>query len=258
VSAPPTARRIEWRVATVVEVMAETSSTRTLLLDVPGWPGHFAGQHVDVRLTAEDGYQAQRSYSIASAPHDVQLALTVERLEDGEVSSYLCGDLRGGDQFELRGPIGGYFVWDLSDGGPLLLVAGGSGIVPLMAMLRHRARALPDAAARRGIPARLLYSSGRWNGVIYREDLAKLAASDDTLEVTHTITREPPPGWTGFRRRIDRTMLTEIAWPPTDRPRIFVCGPTPLVELVASALTELGHDRELVKTERFGPTGGTG
>jgi ferredoxin-NADP reductase len=257
VSAPATARRIEWRVATVGEVVEETSSARTLLLDVPGWPGHLAGQHVDVRLTAEDGYQAQRSYSIASAPDDARLALTVERLEDGEVSSYLCGELRVGDELEVRGPIGGYFVWDASVGGPLLLVAGGSGIVPLMAMLRHRATALPNVDARRGILARLLYSSGRWNDVIYREELARLAASDATLEVTHTITREPPPGWSGFRRRIDRTMLAEIGWPPADRPRIFVCGPTPLVESVAGALVELGHDHALVKTERFGPTGGT-
>jgi ferredoxin-NADP reductase len=258
VSAPATAHRIQWQLATVVEVVAETSRTRTLLLDVPDWPGHLAGHHVDVRLTAEDGYQAQRSYSIASAPDDAQLALTVERLEDGEVSSYLCGELRAGDQFELRGPIGGYFVWDVGLGGPLMLVAGGSGIVPLMAMLRHRVRALPEVDDRRRIPARLLYSSGRWDEVIYRDELARLAASDTALDVTHTITREAPPGWAGFRRRIDRTMLAEIVWPPGDRPHIFVCGSTPLVESVASALVELGHDRALVKTERFGPTGGTG
>jgi ferredoxin-NADP reductase len=174
------------------------------------------------------------------------------------VSSYLCGELRAGDQFELRGPIGGYFVWDVSVGGPLLLVAGGSGIVPLMAMLRHRAAVLSDADASSRIPARLLYSSGRWDEVIYRHELATFATADSALEVTHTITRVPPPGWTGFRRRIDRAMLAEIAWPPTERPHIFVCGPTPLVELVAGALVELGHDRALVKTERFGPTGGTG
>ena len=257
-SASATARRIEWRLATVAEVIAETPSTRTLVLDVPGWPGHLAGQHVDVRLTAEDGYQAERSYSIASAPEDPRVALTVERLEDGEVSSYLCGELRAGDQFELRGPIGGYFVWDVSVGGPLLLVAGGSGIVPLMAMLRHRAAILPDAGVRGGIPARLLYSSGRWDEVIYRDELATFATGDSTLEITHTITRAPPPGWTGFRRRIDRAMLAEIAWPPAERPHIFVCGPTPLVESVAGALVERGHDRALVKTERFGPTGGTG
>jgi ferredoxin-NADP reductase len=160
--------RIEWRVATVVSVLEETQSVRTLLLDVPGWPGHLAGHHVDVRLTADDGYQAQRSYSIASPPEDATLALTVERLEDGEVSSYLCGELREGDRFELRGPIGGYFVWDMSDGGPLMLIGGGSGVVPLMAMLRHRAMALPQPAS---VPTRLLYSSRRWDEVIYRREL---------------------------------------------------------------------------------------
>src|SRR5207249_10050675 len=175
--------------------------------------GHRAGQHVDVRLTAEDGYQAERSYSIASPPppEESRLALTVERLEDGEVSSYLCGELRVGDQFELRGPIGGYFVWDVKVGGPLLLVAGGSGIVPLMAMLRHRAAALPDLAARHAVSARLLYSSRKWDDIIYRDELATLAAHDAALEVTHTITREPPPGWTGLRRRIDKMMLAEFA-----------------------------------------------
>jgi ferredoxin-NADP reductase len=255
VTSPQTAPRIAWRLATVVEVVQETSTTRTLVLDVPGWPGHLAGQHVDVRLTAEDGYQTERSYSIASAPEDVRLKLTVERLHDGEVSSYLCGELRVGDQFELRGPIGGYFVWDVSVGGLLLLVAGGSGIVPLMAMLRHRAAAL--AGRDLALPSRLLYSSRRWDEVIYRVELAKLVASDATLQVIHTITREPPPAWTGFRRRIDRAMLAKVAWPPAERPRIFVCGPTPLVESVATAFVELGHDHALVKTERFGPTGGT-
>jgi ferredoxin-NADP reductase len=257
VTSPPTPRRIEWRLATVVEVIQETSTARTLLLDVPGWPGHLAGQHVDVRLTAEDGYQTERSYSIASPPEDARLALTIERLEDGEVSTYLCGELRAGDQFELRGPIGGYFVWDVNVGGPLLLVAGGSGIVPLMAMLRHRAVALPRTDARRALPARLLYSSRRWDDVIYRDQLATMTASDPMFGVTHTITREPPTAWTGFRRRIDRAMLTEVAWPPAEGPRIFVCGPTPLVESAATDLVELGHDRALVKTERFGPTGAT-
>jgi ferredoxin-NADP reductase len=255
VTASATARRIEWRLATVAKIVAETSTARTLLLDVPGWPGHLAGQHVDVRLTAEDGYQAQRSYSIASPPENPRLALTIERLEEGEVSSHLCGTVREGDKFELRGPIGGYFVWDVSVGGPLLLVAGGSGIVPLMAMLRHRAEALPDAEARHAVPARLLYSSRRWDDVIYRDELATMAAEDPALQVTHTITRQPPSGWTGFRRRIDRAMLTEVAWPPAERPRIFVCGPTPLVESAASELVALGHDPTLVKTERFGPTG---
>jgi ferredoxin-NADP reductase len=246
-----------WRLATVVDVVTETPRTRTLVLDAPGWPGHRAGQHVDVRLTAEDGYQAQRSYSIASAPQDARIALTVDRLEDGEVSPYLTGVLRKGDRLELRGPIGGYFVWDVALGGPLLLVAGGSGIVPLMAMLRHRAAALETADRLRNVPARLLYSSRRWDDVIYRGELARLAWDDETLEVALTFTREPPPEWAGFRRRIDRMMLAETAWPPSERPHVFVCGPTPLVEVAATALVELGHDPALVKTERFGPTGGS-
>jgi len=252
------APRIVWRSAKVIDVVQETPETRTLILDVPGWPGHRAGQHVDVRLTAEDGYQAERSYSIASPPEDSQLALTVERLDDGEVSPYLSDELRSGDKLELRGPIGGYFVWDVATGGPLLLVAGGSGIVPLMAMLRHRDRTLAtaDAGARHRLPARLLYSSRRWNDVIYREELARLSQKDTTLEVNHTLTREQPDGWTGFKRRIDRAMLEAVAWPASEQPRVFICGPTPLVEAVAQALVELGHQPALVKTERFGPTGG--
>jgi ferredoxin-NADP reductase len=251
--------RIVWRVATVMEVVSETARARTLFLDVPGWPGHRAGQHVDVRLTAEDGYQTERSYSIASPPEDSRLALTIERLEDGEVSPYLVDELREGDQVEIRGPIGGYFVWDISSGGPLLLVAGGSGIVPLMAMLRHRDAALAKSGieARHRVPARLLYSSRRWDEVIYRDELAGLAKKDDTLEVAHTLTRGAPDDWKGFTRRIDRMMLAEIAWPATERPQIFVCGPTPLVESAAASLVELGHQPALVKTERFGPTGGT-
>ena len=249
-TAAPTIGRLDWRVATIAEIVAETSTARTLLLDVPGWPGHRAGQHVDVRLTAEDGYQAERSYSIASAPEDQRLALTIERLEDGEVSGHLCGEVRPGDVFELRGPIGGYFVWTVKEGGPLFLVAGGSGVVPLMAMLRHR------AAANSRVPARLLYSSRRWADVIYREELAEMSAADPTLQVTHAITREPPANWTGYRRRIDRAMLAEVGWPPAERPRMFVCGPTPLVESAANELVALGHDPSLVKTERFGPTGG--
>jgi ferredoxin-NADP reductase len=254
--APP---KIVWRAATVIDVVPETRETRTLVLDVPDWPGHRAGQHVDVRLTSEDGYQAERSYSIASPPEDQNLALTIERLDDGEVSPYLSDELGTGDKLELRGPIGGYFVWDVATGGPLLLVGGGSGIVPLMAMVRHRFAALAeaDAATRRRLRARLLYSSRRWEDVIYRDELARLTAGDDTLEVIHTITREPPKSWTGFRRRIDRAMLEELSWPASEQPRIFVCGPTPLVESVAASLVELGHSPALVKTERFGPTGGS-
>jgi ferredoxin-NADP reductase len=250
---------ITWRLASVASVVTETPRVRTLALDVPGWPGHRAGQHVDVRLTAEDGYQAQRSYSIASAPQDDRVAITVERLDDGEVSPYLTDVLRVGDRLELRGPIGGYFVWDVALGGPLLLVAGGSGIVPLMAMLRHRAAAFAgaDVRARHNVPVRLLYSSRRWEDVIYRGELARLTQDDETLEVAFTFTREVPREWTGFRRRIDRMMLAEVAWPPAERPHVFVCGPTPLVESTASALVALGHEPARVKTERFGPTGGS-
>ena len=255
----PSPTRIAWRLCTVVEVIPETSRTRTVVLDVPDWPGHRAGQHVDVRLTADDGYQTERSYSIASPPEDRHLSLTVERLEEGEVSPYLTEELRAGDQLEIRGPIGGYFVWDVGIGGPLLLVGGGSGIVPLMAMLRHRDATLSarNSTARHQIPARLLYSSRRWDDIIYRDELTRLAEKDKTLEVVHTLTREQPQGWTGFQRRIDRMMLAEVAWPATEKPRIFVCGPTPLVESVAATLVDLGHPPSLVKTERFGPTGGT-
>ena len=250
--------RITWRLATVLDVVPETPRTRTLVLDVPGWPGHRAGQHVDVRLTAEDGYQAERSYSIASAPEASQLMLTVEQLKDGEVSGYLSEELRAGDKLELRGPIGGYFVWDISLGGPLFLVAGGSGIVPLMAMLRHRNAVVGTAEAERHrLPVRLLYSSRAWDEVIYRDELARLAETDPALEVRHTLTREQPQGWTGFKRRIDRMMLEEVAWPPGETPQIFVCGPTPLVESAAQALVELGHQPSRIKTERFGPTGGS-
>jgi len=254
-----TPQRIVWRLATVVNVVPETPRTRTIVFDVPEWPGHRAGQHVDVRLTSEDGYQAERSYSIASPPEDSRLSLTVEKLEDGEVSPYLSDDLRAGDQIELRGPIGGYFVWDVSLPGPLLLVAGGSGIVPLMAMLRHRDVALERAGAlaRHQVPTRLLYSSRKWDEVIYRDELARLAEKDPTVEVTHTLTREQSPEWTGFRRRIDRAMLEQVAWPASEHPRVFVCGPTPLVESVAGTLVELGHEPARVKTERFGPTGGS-
>jgi ferredoxin-NADP reductase len=247
--------RIAWRVATVRAVKDETAHTRTIFLDVAGWPGHVAGQHVDVRLTADDGYQAQRSYSIASPPEEKLIALTVEQLHDGEVSSYLCGELRQGDEIELRGPIGGYFVWNVNDGGPLLLVAGGSGIVPLMSMLRHRALALSDVPARQAVPARLLYSSRSFSEVIYMGELAGMAANDASLRVVHTITREAPADWTGHRRRIDRAMLDEVAWPSSAHPHVFVCGPTAMVEAASSALVASGHAPERIRTERFGPTG---
>ena len=231
------------------ELVDETPRVRSIALDVPDWPGHRAGQHVDVRLTAEDGYQAQRSYSIASAPEDGSLVLTVERLDDGEVSPYLVGELRPGDELELRGPIGGYFVWEEALGGPLLLVAGGSGVVPFRAMLRHH------AAARSGVPARLLYSARTLGDVIYRQELEELGRAGGA-DVRLTLTREQPEGWTGLRGRIDRGLLEEVAWPPAERPLVYVCGPTAFVEVVAAGLVELGHDPSLIRTERFGGTGG--
>jgi ferredoxin-NADP reductase len=243
-------RRLSWRIGEVVEVVAETPRTKSLVLEVPGWEGHKAGQHVDVRLTAPDGYQAQRSYSIASAPEDERLVLTVDRLEDGEVSPYLTEVLMAGDKLEFRGPIGGYFTWEAKDGGPLLLVGGGSGVVPLMAMVRHR------AAVGSGVPARLLYSSRSYKEIIYREELEKLAARDGSLEVIHTLTRSTPEGWSGYDRRVDAEMLAEVAWPPDESPLAFVCGPTPHVEAVGAALVGLGHGPARVKTERFGATGG--
>ncbi len=243
--------RLAWQLGRVVDIVDQTPRAKSLLLDVPGWAGHIAGQHVDIRLTAEDGYQAQRSYSLASPPENPHIVLTLERLDDGEVSPYLTDALQQGDQLELRGPIGGYFTWRAADGGPLLLIAGGSGIVPLMAMLRHR------AAQHSTVPTRLLYSSCAFEEIIYRQELAQLVAADPTLMVRHTLTRRQPPQWSGYRRRIDRAMLAEVAWPPSEQPQAFVCGPTALVETVASALVELGHAAQRVKTERFGPSGGT-
>ena len=245
-----TVRRLTWQIGEVVETSPQTPRTKSLFLEVPEWRRHRAGQHVDVRLTAEDGYQAQRSYSIASAPENGRVELVVERLDDGEVSPYLADELRDGDGLELRGPIGGWFAWDAEEGGPLLLVAGGSGIAPLMAMVRHRKAAGNDT------PVRLLYSSRSYVEIIFRQELETLAADDDTLEVIHTLTRSRPEGWRGHDRRIDEEMLREVAYPPEDRPLAFVCGPTPLVETVATALVHLGHDPARVKTERFGPTGG--
>jgi ferredoxin-NADP reductase len=241
--------RLSWRLGRVAEVRLETPRVASLLLDVPGWEGHLPGQHVDVRLTAEDGYQAERSYSIASAPDGGRVELAVERIDDGEVSPYLAGEVRAGDQFELRGPIGGYFVWQPGLGGPLLLVAGGSGVVPLMAMLRHR------SATGSSTPARLLYSSRSLEDVIYRRELERLVAAGHGVAVTHTLTRAQPPGWEGYDRRIDAAMLKEVGWPPGERPLVYVCGPTRLVEAVADDLVALGHDPDLVRTERFGPTG---
>jgi ferredoxin-NADP reductase len=242
--------RLTWQLGEVVATQVETARAKSITLAVPNWMGHRAGQHVDVRLTAEDGYQAERSYSIASPPEeDQRVTLTVERLDDGEVSPYLVDELRIGDKLELRGPIGGYFVWEAHMGGPLLLVAGGSGIVPLMAMIRHR------AAAGSTIPTRLLYSSRSSEDVIYRDELDRLERHSTLLGVVHTLTRVQPPGWTGYHRRIDTEMLREVAWPPDQRPLMFICGPTPFVETAAASLVTLGYEPGRIKTERFGPTG---
>ena len=224
----------------------ETPRVRTLELDVPDWPGHVAGQHVDVRLTAEDGYQAERSYSIASAP-DEPLAVTVERLEDGEVSPYLVDEAREGDAFEVRGPIGGYFVWEPDDPAPVLLIAGGSGVVPLMSMARDRAREGSST------PMRLLFSSRTLEDVIYRQELEALAGNG--FEVVHTLTREQPPGWSGYSRRIDDDLLRDVAWPAEDEPKVFVCGSTRFVDAGADGLVRLGYDPRWIRTERFGATG---
>ena len=241
--------RLTWQTATVGAVTDETSSVRTLSLDVPGWAGHRAGQHLDIRLTGDDGYQAERSYSIASAPEDSRLTLTVERIDDGEVSPYLAGELRHGDQLELRGPIGGHFTWRVEDGGPLLLVAGGSGLVPLMAMLRHR------AARQATIDTRLLASSRSLEDLLYRDELMKLVGSEG-LTIEFTLTRARPPGWSGYDRRVDAEMLTVIGPRVSERPRIFVCGPTAFVESVADALVGIGHRPGAIHAERFGPSGG--
>ena len=235
--------RLTWLAATVAATNEETPRVHTLTLDVAGWGGHRAGQHLDVRLTAEDGYQAERSYSIASAPGD-PLAITVERLEDGEVSPYLVDDVADGDVFEVRGPIGGYFVWDGDEPEPVLLVAGGSGVVPLMAMARHRAQVGSTA------PMRLLYSSRTWDDVIYRDELETLG-----IEVVHTLTRQQPPGWSGYSRRIDDELLREVAFPAADGPRVYVCGSTRFVDAAADGLVRLGYDPRSIRTERFGATG---
>ena len=241
--------RLTWRLGTVLELVDETPRARSIVLEVPEWPGHRAGQHVDVRLTAEDGYQAQRSYSIASAPEDDELVLTVERLEDGEVSSYLVDELRPGDSLELRGPVGGFFVWEAALGGPLLLVAGGSGVAPFRSIVRHHIAVDSD------VPLRLLYSARTLDDVLYRDELDRLAASHD-VDIRLTLTREWPDEWSGYRGRVDGALLAEVAWPTDARPLAYVCGPTAFVETAASALVDLGHDPGRIRTERFGPTGG--
>jgi ferredoxin-NADP reductase len=238
-----------WQTAEVLDIVTETPRVKTLLLKLPDFTKYLPGQHVDVRLTADDGYQAQRSYSIASAPEEKHVALTVERIQDGEVSPYFTDEVRAGDKFEMRGPIGRYFVWTVKLDGPLLLIGGGSGVVPLMAMLRHR------AAHASSIPAELLYSSRTQSDIIYRDELDRLVARNDGLAVTHTLTREKPAGWTGRVGRIDSAMLAEAGLTADQKPKIFICGPTGFVEAAANALLAFGHDRALIKTERFGPTG---
>jgi ferredoxin-NADP reductase len=238
--------RLTWQVAGVTSVTRETDSVVTIELDPPHWLGHRAGQHLDVRLTADDGYTAERSYSIASAPGE-PVAITVERLEGGEVSPYLTEDLRPGDELELRGPIGGYFVWEPGDGGPLMLMAGGSGVVPLRSILRHRRRSGSD------VPARLLYSARTLPDVIYRGELDE---DHDGAQVIYTLTRSQPPGWTGHTGRIDQALLAQAAWAVEANPLAFICGPTSFVETAAAGLVGLGYPPERVKTERFGATGG--
>jgi len=242
--------RLSWRVADVVDVVEETSTARSLILDVPDWPGHRPGQHVDLRLTAEDGYSAQRSYSISSAPDGGRVELTVQRVEDGEVSPYLVDVVEPGDRFEVRGPVGGYFVWDPDDPAPVLLVAGGSGVVPLMAMIRTRAA--------RGSPApfRLIYSSRTPGTAVYRQELRVRAESNPGLEVAFAFTRVPSTATDAGRRRVGTDRLRESGWPPDLGPTCFVCGPTGFVESISRLLVDAGHDPARVLTERFGPTGG--
>jgi ferredoxin-NADP reductase len=242
---------LSWQIATVTRIHVETERAKSFTLALPDWTAHRAGQHYDIRLTAEDGYQAQRSYSIASEPErGREVDLTVERIGDGEVSTYMHDVLIEGDKIEVRGPIGGYFVWEATMQEPLLLVAGGSGVVPLMSMLRHR------RAAKSHVPTRLLYSSRSFDDIIYRKELEELAAGKDGLAVFHTLTRSQPPGWSGFARRIDGQMLAEVAGPLGNGALAFICGPTQLVEGAAEILVRSGLDGGHIRTERFGPTGG--
>src|SRR5262245_18846922 len=240
-------RRLNWQLAKVVDVIQETPRCTSLLLEPPAWPGHRAGQHVDIRLTAEAGYQAQRSYSIASGPEDTELALTIERLDDGEVSPYLADELRPGDELELRGPIGGYFVWQPSSGGPLLLIAGGSGVVPFRSMLRQHASSGSDAAVR------LLYSARSQDEVVYRRELDSLS-SEHRIGIHVALTRAWPEDWHGHRRRITPELLRDVSWPPDEHPLTYICGPTGFVEAIAGQLVQAGHDPGRIRTERFGPS----
>jgi ferredoxin-NADP reductase len=241
---------LNWQSGTVIRIEAQTSRTKSLTLALPEWTAHLPGQHYDVRLTAPDGYRTERSYSAASEPERAgELELTVERIDDGEVSPYLDDVVVVGDRIEVRGPIGGYFVWHVSQGGPLLLVGGGSGVVPLMAMLRHR------AAQQSTVPTRLLYSCRSADDVIYRAQLGQLTQSGSGLEIAITYTRTAPPGWVGYQRRIDRAMLHDVVKSLGSNIRAYVCGPTLLVEAVSSELVAMALATERVRTERFGPTG---
>jgi ferredoxin-NADP reductase len=242
---------LSWQIASVKEIKPETTNVKSFTLTLPAWMRHRAGQHYDIRLTAEDGYQAQRSYSIASEPErEGEVDLTVERINDGEVSTYMHDVLAPGDRLEVRGPIGGYFVWEATMAEPLLLIAGGSGVVPLMSMLRHR------AAAGAKNPASLLYSSRNFEDIIYYNELEKLRSINDGIQVFHTLTRSQPPGWKGYARRIDQNMLREVAQPLGRSVQVFICGPTLLVEAVANSLVKMGINSNQIRTERFGPTGG--
>ena len=243
-------RKLSWQLGSVVEVRDETPDARTLVLDVPDWSGHLAGQHLDVRLTAPDGYSTERSYSIASATAAGRVEITVQRVADGEVSPYLAGVLSVGDPLELRGPVGGWFVWRPGSEGPVQLIAGGSGVVPLMAMARTR------AAARGTTPFRLLYSVRGPESVFYRDELTKLAGPGTGLELTYAYTRRTPPDWLRPAGRLDAALLAASAWPASANPRCYVCGPTPFVETAADLLVDAGHDAAAIRTERFGPTGG--
>ncbi|MFC6081187.1 ferredoxin reductase [Sphaerisporangium aureirubrum] len=241
--------RLTWRAATVAAVREENSTARTLVLDVPGWPGHTPGQHVDVRLTAPDGYSTQRSYSIASAPTPGRLELTVQRVDDGEVSSYLVDIAEPGDAFELRGPVGGYFTWSPANPSPVLLIGGGSGVVPLMSMIRTRAAAVDGVA-----PFRLVYSTRSPSSVLYGGELDGAAVPG--VEIVLAYTREAPPGSARPAGRVDGALLAGQGWGPERMPLCFVCGPTGFVEAVADLLVDQGHPADRIRTERFGPTGG--
>jgi ferredoxin-NADP reductase len=239
-----------WRIGTVVALHEETLSARTITLEVPDWPGHVAGQHVDVRLTASDGYSAVRSYSIASAPNtEKRVEITVEGLPDGEVSPYLTQELAVGDPLELRGPLGGWFVWRTEQTEPIQLIAGGSGIVPLMAMIRSR------AASGSSAPFRLLYSVREPGAVFYREELRKRSENDHSPTLTYAYTRITPKDWPRPPGRIGASLVAEAAWPSKLVPTCYVCGPTPFVESAAGFLSACGNGQGKIRTERFGPTG---